>query len=168
MTWTSEARLLRKGWAPSANLVQLIEQREALRAALGQLSLLQRDQSAVAQAIREGDALAISDALKRHAVGIYLDQQLQHMEGEVMDWWTQLRNALSKAIAANPQAVIGSLDGIPGAETDGAELLKEARSYLDESSRQVGLDRKPWPARPWERRWELIPRQLRPLPERSE
>ena len=148
--------------------MQLIEQREALRAALGQLSLLQRDQSAVAQAIREGDALAISDALKRHAVGIYLDQQLQHMEGEVMDWWTQLRNALSKAIAANPQAVIGSLDGIPGAETDGAELLKEARSYLDESSRQVGLDRKPWPARPWERPGQLIPGQLRPLPERSE
>lgn len=161
--YTAEARLLAKGWAPGEAIEAVVRSREALLAVLARLGAHVRDDAALAGAIQSSEVEAIAATLSSHAIGIYLDTQLQTASSAVTDWWAHFCNQLSALIAAAPQGLLDGLHGIEDAEGDSAAIRTEAAAYLDANSRLFGMHGTRPLTAPIQRVWQLLPRHIAPL-----
>ena len=162
--YTQNARLLGAGWQPTDAIARLVLQREALWGALAELSSHARTPDALYAAIPAANRQGIVQAVTSNAVATWCDDQLQRRDTEVHALNAHLRNALSKEIAKDPQAVLDSLEGVADADGDGQLIRAEAEGYLEASqyffSGATGL---PVRAPAVESFSQVVPRHILPL-----
>jgi hypothetical protein len=128
--YTPLARLLGAGWAPPDDeLVALIRRREALWSAMAELTEYTRQPAAIEQAVEAGDRDALVQAVIAQAIAAWCDTALERFAGEAQGWDVGFRNAISRRVAADPAAVLASLEAVDS--LDAAGLRAEAEGYLD-------------------------------------
>ena len=162
-SWYSpEARLLANGWQAPEGIARIIRQKEALLAALAYAAAFRQGMPTVRAAIATEDTGAIIEAISADALGKWADANLQNLTAEVGLWAADLANRMSAAIAADPEAFLASLEGVPHA-ADVGQWVQAAREYQEHASRFVNVGGGPSRTPPTKRTWEMLSRYPKPL-----
>jgi hypothetical protein len=167
--FTPEARLVVSGWEPpDAELLELIVRREALWAALGELTAYDHAVEAMDRAVLSGDRDGLIRAVTSEAIASWADARFDVFTGLVGQWDVSLADAMSDRIARDPEAILASLAELED-DPDARNVREEAEGYVERWKTVGGLigpNRRPPPA-PRRRGFSRVPRHVLPLPRRG-